>query len=51
MEKQKCMPYYVRMDQQPTKLKGCVKHVELRHKEHVEYDSMSGGMVNQGGKH
>jgi len=30
-------------------LKGCAKHVENQHKEHMEYDGMSKGMVNQGG--
>jgi hypothetical protein len=39
------------MDRQPTELKGCTNHVEPRHKEHMEYDGMSMGMVNQGGKH
>jgi hypothetical protein len=27
--------------------KGCVKHDELWHKEHIEYDGMNEGMVNQ----
>jgi len=40
-----------RTNRQPTKLKGCAKHVELRHKKHMEYDGMNGGMVNQDGKH
>jgi hypothetical protein len=39
------------MDQRPTKLKGCVKYVEFWHEEHMEYDVMSRGMVNQDGKH
>jgi len=39
------------MDQWPTKLKGCTKHAEPQHREHMEYDGMSRGMVNQGGKH
>jgi hypothetical protein len=30
--------------------KECTKHAELRHREHMEYDGMSGGMANQGGK-
>jgi hypothetical protein len=39
------------MDQWPIELKGCTKHAEFRHKEHMEYDGMSGGVVNQDGKH
>jgi hypothetical protein len=39
------------MDQQPTELKGCAKHIEPRHKEHVECDGMSGDVLNQDGKH
>jgi len=39
------------MDQQPTKLKGCAKHVKFWHKKHMEYDGMNRGMVNQDGKH
>jgi len=35
----------------PTKLKRCAKHVEFQHKEHMEYDDMNKGMVNQDGKH
>jgi hypothetical protein len=40
-----------RMDQQPTKLKGCAKHIEPWHKEHTECDDMSEDVVNQDGKH
>jgi hypothetical protein len=36
---------------QPTELKGCAKHVEFQHKEHMESDDMNKGMVNQNGKH
>jgi hypothetical protein len=39
------------MDQQLTKLMGCIKHVEPRHGKHMEYDDMSKGMINQDGKH
>jgi hypothetical protein len=39
------------MDQWPTKLKGCAKHVEPQHGKHMKYDGMNGGMVNQDGKH
>jgi len=39
------------MDQWSIELKGCVKHDEPRHKKHMEYDGMSGGMVNQDRKH
>jgi len=35
------------MDQWPTELKGYTKHVKPRHKEHMEYNGMSWGMVNQ----
>jgi len=38
------------MDQWSTKLKGCAKHIEPQHKEHMEYDGMNKSMVNQGGK-
>jgi hypothetical protein len=39
------------MDQMPTELKGYTKHVKPQHGEHMEYDGMSKGMVNQDGKH
>jgi hypothetical protein len=39
------------MDGRPTKLKGCTKHVKPRHDEHMEYDDMNEGVVNQNGKH
>jgi hypothetical protein len=39
------------MDQWPTKLKGHAKHVKLRHEEHMEYNGMSWGVVNQDGNH
>jgi hypothetical protein len=39
------------MDQWPTKLKGYTKHVKPRHKDHMEYNGMSWGMVNQNGNH
>jgi hypothetical protein len=39
------------MDIQPTELKGCTKHVELQHREHMEYDGMNKGAVNKDGKH
>jgi hypothetical protein len=39
------------MDQWPTELKGYTKHVKPRHKEHMEYNGMSWGMVNQNGNH
>ncbi len=39
------------MDLQPTKLKGCTKHVELQHEKHMECDGISGDMVNQDGRH
>jgi hypothetical protein len=39
------------MDQQPTKLKGCIKHIKPQHEEHMEYDCMNGSVVNQDGKH
>jgi hypothetical protein len=39
------------MDQWLIKLKGYVKHVKPQHKEHMEYVGMSGGVVNQNGKH
>jgi hypothetical protein len=35
------------MDQWPIELKGYTKHVKPRHKEHMEYNGMSWGMVNQ----
>jgi hypothetical protein len=34
------------MAQQLTKLKGCTKHVEPWHEEHMEYDGMIRGVVN-----
>ncbi len=39
------------MDQRPTKLKGCTKHVEHQHGKHVECDGMNRDMVNQNEKH
>jgi hypothetical protein len=39
------------MDQWPTKLKGYAKHVKFLHEEHMEYNGMSWGMVNQNGNH
>ncbi len=39
------------MDWWPTELKGCTKHVELQHKEHMEYDGMNKDVVNQNEKH
>ncbi len=39
------------MDWQPTELKGCAKHIEPQHKEHMEYDGMNKGVVNQDGRH
>jgi hypothetical protein len=39
------------MDRRPTVLRGCAKHAEPEHTEHMEYDGMSKGMVHQGGKH
>jgi len=38
------------MDQWPIKLRVWIKHVELWHGEHVEYDGMSAGVINQNGK-
>jgi len=32
-------------------LKGCAKHVEPCHKEHMKYNAMSRDMINQDGKH
>jgi hypothetical protein len=34
----------------PTELKRCAKHIEPRHKKHMEYDGMIRGVVNQVGK-
>ncbi len=39
------------MDEQPIKLRGCAKHARPQHEEHMKYDGMSKGMVDQGGKH
>jgi len=39
------------MDRRPTKLRGCTKHTKPQHEQHMEYDGMNGGMVNQGGKY
>jgi hypothetical protein len=39
------------MDRQPTKLRGCAKHTKPQHEQHMEYDGMSEGVVNQGGKY
>jgi hypothetical protein len=39
------------MDRLLNELKGCIKHVELSHTKHMEYDGISGGVVNQDGKH
>ncbi len=40
-----------RMDQWLTELKGCIKHVEPQHKEHMECDGMNKDVVNRDGKH
>jgi hypothetical protein len=40
-----------RIDQWPTELKGCTKHTEFRHGEHMECGGMNGDMVNQDEKH
>jgi hypothetical protein len=34
------------MDWWPTRLMGCVKHIKLRHKKHMNYDGMNGGVIN-----
>jgi hypothetical protein len=34
------------MDRRLTKLKGCTKHIEPQHIEHMECDGMSGEVVN-----
>jgi len=39
------------MDQQLTEIKGCTKYTEPQHGEHMGYDDMSKGVVNQDGKH
>ncbi len=39
------------MDWQSIELKRCARHIEPLHKEHMEYDGMSVGTVNQDGKH
>jgi hypothetical protein len=39
------------MDQWPIELKGCAKHAEPWHGDHMECDDMSGDVVNQDGKH
>ncbi len=39
------------MNQQLTTLNGCTKHAEPKHGEHMEYDDMNKGLVNQDGKH
>jgi hypothetical protein len=39
------------MDQWPIELKGYAKHVKPQHEEHMEYNGMSWGLVNQNGNH
>jgi len=39
------------MDWRPIELKGCVKHVELQHEKHMEYDGMNKDVVNQDENH
>ncbi len=39
------------MDRQSIELKGCARHIEPLHREHMEYDGMNVGVVNQDGKY
>ncbi len=39
------------MDQWPIELKGYTKDVKPPHKEHMEYNGMSWGLINQSGNH
>jgi hypothetical protein len=39
------------VDQRPTKLSGCTKHIEPQHGEYMECDSMNRDVENQDGKH
>jgi len=39
------------MDQWLIELKGYAKHVKPRHEEHMEYNGMNWGVVNQNGNH
>ncbi len=34
------------VDQRPIELRGCAKHVEPQHREHMEYDDMNRGVEN-----